>query len=86
MGQNESSAKRKSHTSECLQKETGENIHEQFDSTTKSSRTKRSNICKRNRWQEIIKHRTEITQEQIKRSIKIINQISTWFFEKIQDR
>jgi len=39
---NESCAKRKTHSSECLQKEIGEGIHQQLDGTPKSSRTKRS--------------------------------------------
>jgi hypothetical protein len=42
MGHNESSAMRKAHSSECLQKETGESIYYQFNSTSESSRTKRS--------------------------------------------
>jgi hypothetical protein len=42
MGHKESSPKRKTHSSECLQKETRESIHEQLDSTPKSSTTKGS--------------------------------------------
>jgi hypothetical protein len=42
MGHNENSAKRKTHTSEYLQKETGESTHWQLDSTSASSRTKGS--------------------------------------------
>jgi hypothetical protein len=42
MGHNESSGKRKTHSPECLQKETGESIHYQLNSTSESSRTKRS--------------------------------------------
>jgi len=41
MGHNESCAKKKTHSSECLQKEIGESKYEQLDSTPKSSRTKR---------------------------------------------
>jgi hypothetical protein len=41
MGHNES-IKRKTHSSERVQKETGEIIHYQFNSTPESSRTKRS--------------------------------------------
>jgi hypothetical protein len=41
-GYNESSSKRKTHTSKCLQKETGESIHWQLDRTIEKSRTKRS--------------------------------------------
>jgi hypothetical protein len=32
----------KTHSSECLQKESGESIHEQLDSISENSRTKRS--------------------------------------------
>jgi hypothetical protein len=42
MGHNESSAKRKTHSTECLQKETGESIYYQLKSTPESSRTKRT--------------------------------------------
>jgi hypothetical protein len=44
MGHNESSAKRKTHSSKCLQKETGESIHSQLDSTSESSRTKKKQM------------------------------------------
>jgi len=40
MKHNESSDKRKTHRSECLQIATGESIYQQLDSTSKSSRTK----------------------------------------------
>jgi hypothetical protein len=42
MGHNESSAKRKTPSSECLHKETGENIYWKLNSPPESSRTKRS--------------------------------------------
>jgi len=42
MEHNESSAKKKTHSSECGQNETGESIHQQLDSTHKSSRTMRN--------------------------------------------
>jgi hypothetical protein len=83
MGHNESSPKRKTHSFECLQKETGENTQEQLDSTPKSSRTKEENTPKRSRWQEIIKLRAEINQVETKRAIQRINQTRSWFFEKI---
>ena len=44
MGQNETSTKRKTHISKCLQKENEETLHisGELDSTTESSRTKRN--------------------------------------------
>jgi hypothetical protein len=42
MGANEGNPKKKTHSPECLQKETRESIHEQTDNTTRSSRTKGS--------------------------------------------
>ena len=42
MGYDENSAKKKTHRSECLQKETGENIHYDLNSTPEISRTKRN--------------------------------------------
>ena len=44
MGHNESSPKRKTHSSECLQKETRENIHYQLNNMPKNSRKKRKQI------------------------------------------
>jgi hypothetical protein len=43
---------------------------------------KEGNSPKRSRWQEIIKLRVEINQVETKRTIQIINQTSSWFFEK----
>ena len=42
MGQNESSAKRKTHSAKCLQKENRESLHYQLDNTPESCRTKGS--------------------------------------------
>jgi hypothetical protein len=36
MGHNESSTKKKTHSPECLQKDTRESIHKQLDSTPKN--------------------------------------------------
>jgi hypothetical protein len=44
MGKNESSTKREIHSSECLQKETGD---EQLNSSSESSRKKEANSYKR---------------------------------------
>jgi hypothetical protein len=44
---------------------------------------KDANIYKRNRWQEIIKLRTEINQVERKRTIQRINKTNSWFFDKI---
>ena len=57
MGFNESSAKRKTHSSECLHKAIGKIICYQLNSTSESSREKKdANTPKTSRWQEIIKH------------------------------
>jgi hypothetical protein len=73
----------KNHSSQCLQKETGEIIHEQLDSTPEKLEQKESNTPKRSRCQEIIKSRTEINQVETKRTIQRINKTGSWFFEKI---
>jgi hypothetical protein len=44
---------------------------------------KEANSPKRNRWQEIIKLRTEINQVETTRTIQRINQTRSCFFEKI---
>jgi hypothetical protein len=43
----------------------------------------KANSPKRSRWQEIIKIGAEINQVETKRTIQSINQIRSWFFEKI---
>jgi hypothetical protein len=44
---------------------------------------KEANSHKRSRWQELIKLRGKINQVETKRTIQIINQTRSWFFEKI---
>ena len=70
MGYNESSAKRKTHSSECLKNEPGESIHFQLDNTPEISRTKRSKYTQESRQQEIIKVRVKINQVETKRTIQ----------------
>jgi hypothetical protein len=52
MRDNENSPKRKTHTSNCLEKETGESIYEQFESTPKALEQKEANTLKRTRLQD----------------------------------
>jgi hypothetical protein len=78
MGHNEISAKRKTHSSECLQKETAESLH--YSLTT---HLKAAGAPSRSRQQEIIKLRAEINQIETKRTIQRINKPSSWFLEKI---
>jgi hypothetical protein len=49
----------------------------------KSLEQKEANSPKRSRWQEIIKVRAEINQVETKRTVHRINQMRSWFFEKI---
>ena len=49
----------------------------------KAIEQKEANSPKRSRWQEIIKLRGEINQVETRRTIQRINQIGSWFFEKI---
>jgi hypothetical protein len=44
---------------------------------------KEANSPKRSRWQEIIKLRGKINQVETRRTIQRVNQIRSWFFEKI---
>jgi hypothetical protein len=83
MGDNESSPKRKSHSFECCQKETGKSLHKQLDRTLGISRKKEANTPKRSRQQEIIKLGAEINQIETNRTIQRINQTRSWFFEEI---
>ena len=83
MRQNESSGKRKTHTSKCLQKEAGENLQQQLHSTPESSRTKRSKYTQEEKITGNNQIRTEINQLETKRTIQRINKTRSWFFEKI---
>ena len=60
MGHNESIPKRETHSSECLQKETGEGYNSSLTAYLKALEQKEENSPKRSRWQEIIKLRAEI--------------------------
>jgi hypothetical protein len=83
MGHNESSAKRKTHGFECLQKEPGERAYaSSFTAHLKAPEQKEANTPKRRRQQEIIKHRAEVNQVETKRTIQRINKTSS-LFEKI---
>ena len=62
MGHNESSAKRKVHSTKCLHKEIRMFSYHQFKTTPASSRKKEASTPKRNRRHEIIKVRAEIHQ------------------------
>jgi hypothetical protein len=79
MGHNESIPKRKTHSSECLQKKKKKKKLERahISSLTthlKDLEQKESNLPKRSRLQEIIKLRGEINQVETRRHIQRINQ------------
>ena len=59
---NESSPKKKTHSSEWLQKETAESIHQQLDNTPKSSTTKRSKFTQEEQMAGNNQLRAEINQ------------------------
>ena len=83
MGHNESSPKRKTHSSECLQKEKERAYTSSLTAHLKALEQKEANSPKRSRRQEIIKLRGEINQVETRRTIQRINQMRSWFFEKI---
>ena len=84
MGHNESSADKKSHSSEYHQKEAGSSYTSSLTAHLKALEQKEANSPNRNRQQEIIKLGAEINQMEIKRTIKKIDQTSSCFFEKIK--
>ena len=49
----------------------------------KALEQKEANSTRRSRWQETIKLRGEINQVETRRTIQRINQMRSWFFEKI---
>jgi hypothetical protein len=79
MRYNESLPKRKTRSSECLQKETRESS---LTTHLKALEQKETNSLKRSRLQEIIKLRAEINQVETKRTIQRINQTRSWFLRK----
>ena len=83
MGLNESSAKTKTHSSECLQKKLERAYTSSLTAHLKALEQQKPNPPKRSRWQEIFKLRSEINQVETKRTIQRINQTRSWFFEKI---
>jgi hypothetical protein len=69
MGHNESSAKRKTHSSECLQKKLERAYTTSVTAHLKALEQKEANLPKRSsRWQEIIKLRDEINQVETKKN------------------
>jgi hypothetical protein len=80
MGNNESSPKRKIHSSESLQKETRESS---LTAHLKALEQKEANSPRRIRWKKIINLGVEIKQVEMKRTIQRINQTRNCFFEKI---
>jgi hypothetical protein len=83
MGHNESSPKRKSHSSEFLKKKLEQAYTSSLTAHLEALEQKEANSPKRSRRQEIIKLRAEINQVETKRSIQRISQTRSWFFEKI---
>jgi hypothetical protein len=84
MGNNESSSKRKTPSSECLRKESGRAYTSRLTAYLNALEQKDANTPKRSRWKEIIQLRTEINQIETKRTVQRINKTRSWFFEKNQ--
>ena len=82
MGHNESSAKRKTHNSECLQKE-NRAYSSSLITHLKALEEKEANTLKRSRRQEITKLRAKINQVETKGTIQRINKTMSLFFRKI---
>jgi hypothetical protein len=87
MGHNESSPKRKTHSSECLKTNKQTKLEKAHISSLtahlKALEQKEANSPMRSRWQEVIKLRAEINQVETRRTIQRINQTRSWFYEKI---
>ena len=81
MGHNESSGKKKTHSSKCLL-ETEESLHYQLNSTSESSKTKRSKYTQEEQTTGN-KLKAEIKQIEKKRTIQRVNKTRSQFFEKI---
>jgi len=84
MGPEKSSAKRKSHSSECSKKKLEKVYTSSIIAHLKALEQKEANTPKRYRGQEISKLRAEINQVETKRSKQRINKTRSWFVEKIR--
>ena len=82
-GTHESISKRKTHSSECLQKQTRESTHSSLTIHRKAVEQKEANSSKRSRQQERIKLGGKINQIETRKTFQRINQTRSWFFEKI---
>jgi hypothetical protein len=83
MEHNQSIPKRKTHSSECLQKEIERAYTSSLTAHLQALEQKEANSPKRSRGKKIIKLRCEINQGGGGRTIQRINQTRSWFFEKI---
>jgi hypothetical protein len=83
MGHNESSAKRTTDSSECLQKKLEKGYTSSLTAQLKALKQKEANTPKRRRRQEVIKLMAEINQVETKKTIQRINETRSCFFEKI---
>ena len=83
MGHNESISKRKTHSSECLQKKLERAHTSSLTTHLKALEQKEAYLHKRSRQEERIKLRGEINQVETRRTIQRIYQTRSWFFEKI---
>ena len=83
MGHNESSAKRKIHSTKCLGKESGEILHHNLTAHLRALEQKEASLPKRSRRQETVKLRDKINHIETKKTIQRINKTKSWFFERI---
>jgi hypothetical protein len=84
MKHNESSAKRKTHSSESSKKKVERAYTSNITAHLKALEQKEKKTPKKIGWQEIIKLGAEINQVETKGTIQRINQTRSWFFEKIK--
>ena len=80
MGHNESSVKRKVHSTKYLHKEAGKFHTSELTEHLKTLEQKEANSPKKTR---IIKLRAEINKIETKKTIQRINETKSWFFDKI---
>jgi hypothetical protein len=83
MGHNECSPKRKTHSPNAAKKKLVRAHTSSLTAHLEALEQKEANSPKRSGQQEIIKLRAKINQVQTKRMIQEINQIRSWFFQKI---
>ena len=86
MGYNKNSSKWEVYSNTVLHQERRKTSNRQPNLTPKTTGKRKTKKPKISRRKEILKIRAEINEKQTKETIAKINQVKSWFFEKVNKR